>query len=188
MKYCNSRKLLRVFLFILGTLLLFFACLNYEESVFKVERSEDLVVGSMVYGAREGITAQYGLTTAREETLGDGYIFDVMMEYFDLQSVSYYPYTSQIGLQGHACRVLAHYLCAGRPVSAILTLRNLLCGVCCALMALVAMGNPMLPGKSIISSLLLLSFSRFYCLRGSRALRRTSIGWSLRGMFPCFSE
>ncbi len=161
MKHCNFRKLLRVFLFILGTLLLFFACFNYEQSFFKVERSEDLVVGSMVCGAREEVIPQYGLTTAREDTLGDGYIFDVMMDYFDLQSVSYYPYTSQIGLQGHVCRVLAHYLCAGRPVSAILTLRSLLCGTCCALMSLVAMGISYVAGKKYNYKLAIAFFLTF---------------------------
>lgn len=146
MKHCTDAKILRFLIFILGTLMLFFAYFEEVENDFQAE-SENYVVGSMVCGARECGNSQYGLTLAIEQSVDDGNILDVMREYFDLQSVIYFPYTSQIGLQGHVCRTIAHYLCAERPVSAILTLRSIFCGFCCAALALVATGISFVAGK-----------------------------------------
>lgn len=145
MKIDRKDKLFKIIVFLLGAVMLFFTGFAQIDSGFQND-SENLVIGSMVYGARESGLSDFGLTTATEKT-ADGYILGVMREYYDLQDVEYDPYLSQIGLQGYVCQLAARLLCTGRGVSAIISLRTLLCAVCCALMALVAMGITFAAGK-----------------------------------------
>lgn len=147
MKSMSKDKKSLIIAFILGTLLLV-CCWYSPDSEFQSD-SEDLVIGSMVYGARERGTMKYGLTVARETSIGSGdYISTVMQEYYDVQEVSYTDYTSQIGLQGFAFRSVARLLCTGKPlVSSIFMLKHIMRAVCCIAIALITMGIVFCVGK-----------------------------------------
>lgn len=147
MKSMSKDKKLLIIAFILGALLLV-CCWYSPDSEFQSD-SEDLVIGSMVYGARERGTMKYGLTVARETSISSGdYISTVMQEYYDVQEVSYTDYTSQIGLQGFAFRSVARLLCTGKPlVSSIFMLKHIMRAVCCIAIALITMGIVFCVGK-----------------------------------------
>ncbi len=144
MKIERKDKLFRIIVFLLGAALLFAWWFDpYND--FQAD-SERFAIGSLVHGAREGGFTDYGLVDSLETTTGK-LVIVVMREYFDLQELVYYDYISQVGLQGYCYQLLGQLFCASGFVPLIVKLYDILTGVCCALMALVAMGITFAAGK-----------------------------------------
>ena len=144
MKINRKDKLFKIIVFLLGAALLFAWWFDpYND--FQAD-SERFAIGSLVHGAREGGFTDYGLVDSIETTTGK-LVIVVMREYYDLQELVYYNYTSQVGLQGYCYQLLGRLFCADGFVPLIVKLYNILTGACCALMALVAMGITFAAGK-----------------------------------------
>lgn len=159
MKTENKDNLIKIIVFLLGVTLLF-AWWYDPYNNFQAD-SERFAVGSLVHGAREGSLTEYGLVDALETSMPNILVIDVMREYCDIQKVEYQNYRSQVGLQGYCYQVIGQLFCDDGFVPLIVKFYNIIVGVCCALMALVAMGIIYGVGKKYNSKLAVAFFLTF---------------------------
>ncbi len=159
MKTANKDTLIKIIVFLLGAALMF-AWWYDPYNDFQAD-SERFAVGSLVHGAREDGFTEYGLVDALETTTYNKLVIDVMREYYGLQEVEYQLYRSQVGLQGYCYQLLGQLFCGDGFVPRIVLLYNIIVGMCCALMALVAMGIAYGVGKKYNNKLAIAFFLTF---------------------------
>lgn len=143
------RKLLKskvaiAFIVLAGVMWLYLHWYNLD-TLFQYD-SEDLAIGGMLYAVLEGRVSEYGLLRATESGMS-GFVLGAIKNNWTFNEVSYQNYASQIGLQGYAYQLLAIILCSGKGILYLIRFRELLCAVCCVLMAAVSMGIVVALGK-----------------------------------------
>lgn len=157
------RKLLKskvaiAFIVLAGIMWLYLRWYNVE-NLFQYD-SEDLAIGGMLYAVLEGHLSEYGLLRATESGMS-GFVLGAIKNNWAFNEVSYQNYASQIGLQGYAYQLLAIILCSSKGILYLIRFRELLCAVCCALMAAVSMGIVVAVGKKYNYKLSLAFFITF---------------------------